>query len=346
MFRARQPQLFLAGCAIFVVGCHMFLTSGEGHLDQSHPYEVQVDVPAVQSHSEGSYEYMKALLQRCGALCKTEAGEFQESLFFKQRNVEVDCGEIFSEDVFLLFGHGERQAPEVIPDQLIQDYTLMGKVSVDQRYFNQQYHDKTAHTPVWSKELVDHWIALAVKDELEGNYGLRETSHLKMMLSKTRSVQNGRILVIGSENPWVEATLLAVGASSVVTLEYGKIVSDHPAISTLTPDEFRTLFLAGKLGEFDAVVTFSSVEHSGLGRYGDALNPWGDVLEVARAHCVSKQNGNLVIAVMSGEENGDSIEFNAHRRYGSTRWPYLASNWAQVDRETDGEQRVYMFVKS
>ena len=76
------------------------------------------------------------------------------------------------------------------------------------------------------------------------------------MLSKTRSVQNGRILVIGSENPWVEATLLAVGASSVVTLEYGKIVSDHPAISTLTPDEFRTLFLAGKLGEFDAVVTF------------------------------------------------------------------------------------------
>ena len=188
MFRARQPQLFLAGCAIFVVGCRTFLTSGEGHLDQSHPYEVQVDVLAVQSHSEGSYEYMKALLQRCGALCKTEAGKFQESLFFKQRNVEVDCGEIFSEDVFLLFGHGEKQAPEVIPDQLIQDYTLMGKVSVDRRYFNQQYHDKTAHTPVWSKELVDHWIALAVKGELEGNYGLRETSHLKVMLSKTRSV--------------------------------------------------------------------------------------------------------------------------------------------------------------
>ena len=32
--------------------------------------------------------------------------------------------------------------------------------------------------------------------------------------------------------------------------------------------------------KFDAVVSFSSLEHSGLGRYGDAINPWADVLEV------------------------------------------------------------------
>jgi hypothetical protein len=31
------------------------------------------------------------------------------------------------------------------------------------------------------------------------------------------------------------------------------------------------------LEKFDAVATFSSVEYSGLGRFGDMLNPWGDI---------------------------------------------------------------------
>ena len=35
--------------------------------------------------------------------------------------------------------------------------------------------------------------------------------------------------------------------------------------------------------KFDAVVTFSSVEHSGLGRYFDMINPWGDLLTMAKA---------------------------------------------------------------
>ena len=93
---------------------------------------------------------------------------------------------------------------------------------------------------------------------------------------------------------------------------------------------------------FDAVVSFSSVEHSGLGRYGDALNPWGDVLEIARAHCVCKLGGSLVLAVMYG---ADKLEFNAHRIYGSIRWPYLVTNWKQVHREAEGYQRVHVFEK-
>jgi hypothetical protein len=46
----------------------------------------------------------------------------------------------------------------------------------------------------------------------------------------------------------------------------------------MTPLQFRKSYLSDTLGTFDAIVTFSSVEHSGLGRYGDALNPWGDII--------------------------------------------------------------------
>ena len=66
------------------------------------------------------------------------------------------------------------------------------------------------------------------------------------------------------------------------------------------------------LEAFDAVITYSSVEHSGLGRYGDAMNPWGDRQAVARAWCMTKKNGRLALAV-PGCDNDDIIAYNAHR---------------------------------
>jgi len=241
-----------------------------------------------------------------------------------------------------LRGHGLTAAPKEIPELYLSDYTLNGQIPVREYYFDQMYLSKSARTPVWEKDMVEDMISLAHKGELSGNYGTGETNHLRNGLLVANVVQNGRVLVIGSENPWVEATVLSVGAREVVTLEYGKIISHHPSIVTMTPGEFRDEYRTGTLGLFDAIVTFSSVEHSGLGRYGDALNPWGDLLEIARAHCVCKANGSLIIAVMTGS---DALVFNAHRVYGDVRWPYLASNWHQVHREPSGDQRVHVFVK-
>ena len=293
--------------------------------------------------------YLDSLIRKCGKLCKINEGTFKDSLFFEKRTVQFDCKAIFSDDVFIMQGHEQATAPEEMPEKFVPDYTLNGQIPVKQYYFDQMYLSKTANTPVWEKEMVEEWIELAKNDKLEGNYGTGETLHLKNGLKVANNVRSGRVLVIGSENPWVEAVVLSVGATEVVTLEYGKIVSKHPLIKTMTPDQFKREYIDGTLGLFDAIVTFSSVEHSGLGRYGDALNPWGDVLEIARAHCVCKPNGSLVIAVPNDDEN-DVLEFNAHRIYGRKRWPYLASNWQQVHRESSAgsgswEQTVYVFAK-
>lgn len=290
------------------------------------------------------FGYLQRCIRKCGPLCKVDAGKFEKSLYFAKRTVPVNCKAIFSDDVFVLRGHGQDSAPKNIPVQYQHDYTLGGRIPVKDFYFNQNYLNRTALAPVWKKELVDEWISLATNGRLAGTYGINETIHLRHALEFATGVKDGRVLVIGSENPWVEATALSVGAKSVVTLEYGKIQSQHPLIETMTPPQFKKKFENGSLGLFDAVVTFSSVEHSGLGRYGDALNPWGDVLEVARAHCVCKSFGSLVIGVLS-TGYVDSLEFNAHRIYGSTRWPYLVSNWQQIYREPAGEQRVHVFMK-
>jgi hypothetical protein len=40
-------------------------------------------------------------------------------------------------------------------------------------------------------------------------------------------VKNGRVLIIGSITPWVEACVLEAGARQIVTVEYSKIESYH-----------------------------------------------------------------------------------------------------------------------
>ena len=82
--------------------------------------------------------------------------------------------------------------------------------------------------------------------------------------------------------------LLASGAEHVTTLEYSAITSHHPKLTPMLPSDMARQFLDGTLPDFDAVVSFSSLEHSGLGRYGDGLNPYGDLITMARAWCVTK----------------------------------------------------------
>ena len=65
--------------------------------------------------------------------------------------------------------------------------------------------------------MVEEMISLANKGELMGNYRTEETNHLINGLKMANGVKNGRVLVIGSESPWVEAAVLSVGAREVVT---------------------------------------------------------------------------------------------------------------------------------
>ena len=123
-------------------------------------------------------------------------------------------------------------------------------------------------------------------------------------------IKNSSVLVIGSEIPWVESCLLSLGARDVTTIEDGAIHSTHPQVTTLTPDQVRA-DPKSFLNKYDAVVTISSVEHSGLGRYGDAMNPWGDRQAIARAWCMTKPQGNLVLNVPYNDI--DAIQYNAHR---------------------------------
>lgn len=183
------------------------------------------------------------------------------------------------------------------------------------------------------------WIHETIADQLEkeifrGPYGRQAAMQLDRFMKDHLDVQNKHVLVIGSQSPWIETMALLNGAKHVTTLEYTEIKNEIPGISTMLPDEFHSKFLKNELPEFDAMISFSSVEHSGLGRYGDNLNPWGDLIVMARAWCVLKPGGKALVGFPIGPGK-DQIYFNSHKNYGPVLLSHLFANWEQVYSEFD-----------
>ncbi len=78
----------------------------------------------------------------------------------------------------------------------------------------------------------------------------------------------------------------------------------------------------------DIAISFSSFEHDGLGRYGDPLNPNGDLEAMQTAKDFLKDDGFMLFGVPQGE---DCLVWNAHRIYGKKRLPLLLKGWKVLD---------------
>ena len=118
-----------------------------------------------------------------------------------------------------------------------------------------------------------------------------------------------QVLVVGSQNPTYEMMALAYGAAEVVVSEYQLPPGSYPGVRYVyTPD----LEASGET--FDAVLSISSIEHDGLGRYGDPLDPWADLDSMHRLLTRHMRPGGLLfLAVPVGR---DRVVFNLHRVYG------------------------------
>ena len=67
-------------------------------------------------------------------------------------------------------------------------------------------------------------------------------------------------------------------------------------------------------------------------RYGDPINPWGDIIAMARAWCLLKPKGRALVGITAGK---DEICFNSHRFYGEYLFSRLFVNWKLIFSELD-----------
>lgn len=205
-------------------------------------------------------------------------------------------------------------------ESIRSEFTLGGQVSLMMNYFSKV---QETHPPVWNNSLMTSLVRMAkAKNPQVGNrlshYGPTANDAFFKAL-KDYPVEGKTVLVVGSQHPWVEAICLGHKAEMVTTVDFNVPIVDYPKLSVLSLAQ-----LDATKERYDAIFSFSSLEHDGLGRYGDPLHPNGDLERMRKIRGLIKDDGLLYLGVPNGN---DTLVFNAHRVYGPIRFPLLTRGW-------------------
>ena len=204
-----------------------------------------------------------------------------------------------------------------IPTHLINDYSLDGKIKI----VNWWFENTGLRNRIYSKEAIDININMVKKGEyIKSSY--QNTDPFLYEALKKYSINDLKTLIIGSEQPSYESICLAFGGKPFV-VDYNYIDIRHEDIKFLNIEKFKRMN-----DLYDCVFSISSYEHDGLGRYGDPLNPWGDIESMKFLKNKIKKNGLLFLAIPIGI---DTLFWNAGRWYGNIRFPLLIKEWELID---------------
>lgn len=205
-----------------------------------------------------------------------------------------------------------RGASASIPPGLADKFTENGKIPV-RYWFLEQRRTKPIciDAPTYEKTIQ------SVLDRKMKYYG--STIHYLYQALEVFSISGKKILVAGLEACNCDALAIAYGADTVLVTDYNPPVCEHQRVVSMTPEEFAKSGLRP-----EAAFSISSFEHSGLGRYGDQLDPDADLKAMRELKSKMAPGGILFLAVPVGQ---DCLVFNAHRIYGPLRLPELLKGW-------------------
>lgn len=247
------------------------------------------------------------------------AKEFFSVLHSEKRyKVHYSCEQMFQgkEEKVAVWPPPTRDALNVSNKAYLEDLCMSDTaIYISDLYFAERQNNGAGYT--WTEQQIN---ALANKTSTCGGYGQSQCE--RAFVKYERFIRDKVGMVVGSQSPWAEALGFRFGASRMITYEYMKIQNSHPRLTTVTPSEAAAQYLAGKLEPVDFIFTYSSLEHDGLGRYGDPLNAFGDLESIAKCHCMLKPDGLLFFGVPVGY---DETQFNAHRIYGYRRLSVVLS---------------------
>ena len=246
-------------------------------------------------------------------------------LYYLEWETELNCPQVFEQSYLIgTCEHIEWPPPKNIPLKIKETLLLHGRITELPLYYFVEKSNGVPTPTIWRKDEVESYKRRARNKEPLGWYPY-ENHHIYSTLEKFNLT--GKVgMVIGSQYPWLESILLEVGkASKIVTVEYYPTISEHPQIDTLHPNKLSENYDAIKEKyKFGFIFSFSSLEHSGLGRYGDPIDPYGDFREMQKSFCLLDDGALVFLGVPLGD---DSINYNAHRIYGKWRLSLMGTHF-------------------
>ena len=240
------------------------------------------------------------------------------------------------------------------PADLMNRFTQNGDMPITRKfYFNEVYSDSNSNSKNIQENITASQFADLLKKvekkEAIGWYGQSSFSLEAIMNKHLSKVKNKSLVVIGTQMPWVEAIGYRLLASQITTLDYTRKHYETERLEWLHVNDYLEDLISNKkkIETFDASASFSSIEHSGLGRYGDPLSPEGDINAVQQVHCLLKPGGFFFLGLPTSSDDSSYIEFNAHRVYGSKRLKLLFDGWTKVDQveSRDGVHSIFVLEK-
>lgn len=205
----------------------------------------------------------------------------------------------------------------MIPENLFNLYSMGGDVDIQMSYISSGGSQRTYYS--YSEELVNFFVN---KSQNRSSFHYPETDQWLYQALDKYSIKDKHTLIIGSEEPCYEGMAIYYGAD-VTMVEYQHVISLHPKLKTLTVKKFEL-----DTNTYDNAISISSVEHSGLGRYGDEIDPDGDLKSMKLLYDKLKKDALCFLAVPVGK---DQILWNAHRVYGRKRLPLLIKGFELID---------------
>jgi hypothetical protein len=178
---------------------------------------------------------------------------------------------------------------------------------------------------IWSKALLDYLIGEVEqgKDISCDDYP-ESALDVGWTLKLLGAGMNDRLLVGGSISPWVEAVALHANVGQVTTVDFQAPYCDncHPRLRTMG---METLMLRSTPAGYSIIVSYSSIEHDGLGRYGDPMDPYGDQHAMNEFWNLLQDDGILLLGVPLWPD--DQLAHLLARLYGPIRLPWLINGW-------------------
>lgn len=208
--------------------------------------------------------------------------------------------------------------PSHPPKNLCKEYTLDGKIPMMDWYFNNT--NNSVNPPHITKSEYDDYFSNLDKG-IFNYYGDQGKAFFEVI--KKYPFFGKNITIWGLESINLDAFSLWAGANNVYVVEYNKPIIEHEKVSVFNTSEFQFSNM-----QSDIAISYSSFEHDGLGRYGDPLNPNGDLIAMQQAHNHLSDQGMLLLGVPLGM---DCLVWNAHRIYGKLRLPLLLQNFKLID---------------
>ncbi len=151
----------------------------------------------------------------------------------------------------------------------------------------------TLKSNVWTSEIIDAGIC-AAREDIDSITPVHYPNAGKMIrdaINKIPSLdKNSKILIAGSVSPWIESICLANQFTNITTSDYEVRKVEDDRIKFVHANDISDT-------KFDLIISFSSIEHDGLGRYGDPINPYGAFNAVDEFYESLNDNGYLLCGI-------------------------------------------------